>query len=180
MSVPRAATANVLGALALAIADQLDATVSPASGGDSATAALSALDQFLEKPNVTRMRDVLGLTHSGTVRLLERLAAAGLVTRGSGPDKRTRSVQLTTRGRRAARSAADQRAAYLEAVLDGLTPSETQTLHDLLSTLMSQVVNIKDGGAWICRRCNLRACGRPEGQCPAAIAAAHKYGQAAD
>ena len=174
MSAARAATANVLGALALAIADQLDAS-SGARGGDSPASALSALHQFLDKPSVTRLRDVLGLTHSGTVRLLERLAGAGLVTRGSGPDGRTRAVQLTARGRRAAQTAADRRAAYLDAVLDGLTPSEQQTLHELLARLMSQVVNLKDGGPWICRRCDVRACGRPDGNCPAATAATLKY-----
>lgn len=178
MSAPRAATANVLGALALVITDQLDAATSPAGGGGSATAALSALDQFLDKPSVTRLRDVLGLTHSGTVRLLERLDTAGLITRGAGPDGRTRSIRLTPRGRRSARSAAEQRAAYLDAVLDGLTASELQTLHDLLARLMTQAVNLKDSGAWICRRCDLRACSRPEGHCPAATAAAHKYGLA--
>ena len=178
MSAPRAATANVLGALALVITDQLDATTSPAGAGGSATAALSALDQFLDKPSVTRLRDVLGLTHSGTVRLLERLDVAGLITRGAGPDGRTRSIRLTARGRRSARSSAEQRAAYLNAVLDGLTPSEMQTLHGLLARMMSEAVSIKEGGAWICRRCDLRACGRSDGNCPAATAATHKYGLA--
>lgn len=178
MSAPRAATTNVLGALALLITDQLDAATSPARGGGSATAALSALDQFLDKTSVTRLRDVLGLTHSGTVRLLERLDGAGLIIRGAGPDGRTRSVRLTSRGRRSARSAAKQRAAYLDAVLDGLTPTEVQTLHGLLTQLMTQAVNLKEGGAWICRRCDLRACGRSDGNCPAATAAAQKYGLA--
>lgn len=176
MSASRAATANVLSALALVITDQLDAAALPAGGGGSATAALSALDQFLDKSSVSSLRDVLGLTHSGTVRLLERLDVAGLVTRGNGPDGRTRSVRLTSRGRRSARRAAEQRAAFLDAVLDGLTPTEVQTLHGLLARLMTEVVNLKEGGAWICRRCDLHACGRSEGHCPAATAAAHKYG----
>lgn len=41
---------------------------------------------------------------------------------------------------------------------------------------MGQVVQHKRGGAWICRMCNLQACGRAEGNCPAANAAAIKYG----
>jgi DNA-binding MarR family transcriptional regulator len=176
VSASRAATANVLGALALAIADQLAPTGPPAGSADSAAAALSALDEFLDEPSVTVLCDVLGLSHSGTVRLLERLSAADLVTRGPGPDGRTRSVHLTAAGRRAARNAADKRAAYLDGMLEGLTPNERQTLHGLLAKLMSQAVDMKAGGAWICRRCNLRACGRPQGNCPAAIAAAHKYG----
>jgi len=50
----------------------------------------------------------------------------------------TRSVRLTARGRRSARRAAEQRAAYLNALLDGLTPTEVQTLHDLLTRLMTE------------------------------------------
>jgi DNA-binding MarR family transcriptional regulator len=176
VSASRAATANVLGALALVITDQLDAATSPAGGGGSAAAALSALDQFLDKPSVTRLRDVLGLTHSGTVRLLERLDVAGLIARGAGPDGRTRSVRLTSRGRHTARSAARHRAVYLDAVLGALTATEVQALHGLLARMMTEAVNLKDGGAWICRRCDLGACGRSAGNCPAATAAVDKYG----
>jgi DNA-binding MarR family transcriptional regulator len=174
VSATRAAAANVLGALALAIADQLDTGTSPAGGSEAA--ALSALDQFPDTPSVSRIRDVLGLTHSGTVRLLERVAVAGLITREPGPDKRTRSVRLTARGRRVARSTAAQRAAYLDAVLNGLTPAQVRTLNHLLAKLMSEVVDLKEGGPWICRRCDLSACGRSEGDCPAAAAADRKYG----
>ena len=174
----RAATANVLGALALAVADQLPVDAIPPGGrADSAAAALSALDQFLDRPTVDQLRRVLGLTHSGAVRLLDRLATAGLVERGSGPDGRSRSVRLTAAGRRAARRVAERRAGYLDALLAGLSADETHTLHDLLGRVMARVVEHKDGGAWICRRCDLRACGRAAGDCPAANAAAEKYGR---
>ncbi|MDQ6874727.1 MAG: MarR family winged helix-turn-helix transcriptional regulator [Actinomycetota bacterium] len=175
MNPQRAATANILGALALAVAGQLDTTEVSAGHAGSDTAALSALDQFLDRPNVSRLCSVLGLSHSGTVRLLDRLGALGLVTRRSGVDGRTRAVTLTPQGRRAARRAAQSRAAYLDALLNDLSLSEIRTLHGLLARLMSQVVTSKYGGAWICRRCDLRACGRDEGTCPAANAAAIKY-----
>jgi DNA-binding MarR family transcriptional regulator len=172
----RGATANVLGALALAIATQLNESGAATGRSDSDLAALSALDQFLNGTSVNRLRDVLGLTHSGTVRLLERLVTAGLVTRGPGVNGRTRAVTLTARGRRAARRAADQRAGYLDTVLGDLAPHELAQLHVLLERLTNHVVQIKDGGPWICRRCDLQACGRNEGRCPVATAAAHKYG----
>jgi hypothetical protein len=41
---------------------------------------------------------------------------------------------------------------------------------------MGQIVQHKQGGAWICRMCDLQACGRGAGNCPAANAAAIKYG----
>jgi DNA-binding MarR family transcriptional regulator len=177
VSEDRAATANVLGALALAVADQISVAVAPAGGrSDSAAAALSALYHFLDHPTVDRLCQVLGLTHSGGVRLVDRLAGAGLVERGPGTDGRSRSVRLTPAGRRAARRVSDQRIAYLTSLLDDLSAAEARLLRDLLGRVMGQVVRQKQGGAWICRMCQLEACGRAAGNCPAANAAAARFG----
>jgi len=40
---------------------------------------------------------------------------------------------------------------------------------------MAQVVQHKQGGAWICWMCHLQVCRRAAGTCPAAGAAAIKY-----
>jgi DNA-binding MarR family transcriptional regulator len=176
VSADRAAAANVLGAVALAVAGQMPVTVTPAGGrSDSAAAALSALYHFPGHPTVDRLGQVVGLTHSGAVRLVDRLAGAGLVERAPGTDRRSRSVRLTASGRRAARRVSDRRIAYLTALLAGFSPAEIGALHELLGGVMGQVVRRKRGGAWICRLCNLQACGRAAGNCPAANAAAIKY-----
>ncbi len=170
--------ANLLGAVALVLSDQTTEGVAAMAGQSvSAAAALSALHQFLDRPTVDRLRQVLGLTHSGAVRLVDRLAEAGLVIRGAGADGRTRSVALTEAGRRAAEQVAAARAALLVGALAGLSPAERQTLHSLLGRVMATVVDGKDGGAWICRLCDLTACGRAQGHCPAANAAAVKRGR---
>jgi DNA-binding MarR family transcriptional regulator len=169
--------ANVLGALSLVVTDLTARAVAEATGQSvSAAAALSALDQFLDRPSLDQLRKVLGLTPSGAVRLVDRLAAAGLVERGPGGDGRSRSVVLTEAGRRAAARIGQARAGLLGAALADLSPAELQDLHSVLSRIMSNVVQAKEGGAWICRLCDLTACGRPAGQCPAATAAAAKYG----
>jgi rubrerythrin len=115
------------------------------------------------------------LTSSGVVRLVDRLADAGLVTRGTGEDGRSRSVVLTDAGERVARQITAARAALLAGVLDELSHAERETLHALMSRIMASVVHSKEGGAWICRLCDLDACGRASGHCPAANAAAAKY-----
>lgn len=169
--------ANVLGALSLVITDLTAQAVAAAAGQSvSAAAALSALHQFLDRPTLDRLRRVLGLTPSGAVRLVDRLAEAGLVERGPGGDGRSRSVVLTEAGRRAAERIATARAELLAGVLADLSSTDRQDLHTLLSRIMSNVVRVKEGGAWTCRLCDLAACGRPAGQCPAATAAAAKYG----
>ena len=166
--------ANLLGALALVVTDQTAQTVA-AETDCPAAAALSALHHFLDRPTLDQLRKVLGLTPSGAVRLVDRLADAGLVTRGTGGDGRSRSVLLTEAGKRAAQQITAARAALLRGVLDELTPAERDTLHSLMSRVMANVVSSKEGGAWICRLCDLDACGRPAGHCPAASAAAAKY-----
>jgi DNA-binding MarR family transcriptional regulator len=168
--------ANLLGALALVITDQTAQAVAAAAGQSvSAAAALSALHHFLDGPTIDQLHKVLGLTPSGAVRLVDRLAAAGLVTRGPGDDGRSRSVVLTDHGLRAARQVTVARAAMLSSLLDELSPAERETLHSLMSRIMAGVVGSKEGGAWICRMCDLDACGRASGHCPAASAAAAKY-----
>ena len=120
---------------------------------------------------------MLGLTPSGAVRLIDRLAADGFVTRSAGPDGRTRSIVLTARGRRVAERVAAARAAVLQPLVDDLSSAEQETLCDLLNRMMAKVVAAKEGGPWICRLCDIGACGRGEGRCPAANAGAVKYGQ---
>lgn len=170
-----ARAANVLGALALVVGDRTGDAVAAVAGHVSTAAALSALHQFLDRPTLDDLRRVLGLTPSGAVRLVDRLAEAGLVDRGPGADRRSRAVTLTPRGRQAARRIGEARAAALGELLAGLSPAELETLHGLLGRIMANVVAAKDGGAWICRLCDLEACGRAAGKCPAANAAAVKY-----
>ncbi len=169
--------ANVLGALALVLTDRMSqAAAQAADQSPSAAAALSALHQFLDRPTIDRLRQVLGLTPSGAVRLIDRLADAGLVTRGPGDDGRSRSVTLTARGRRVAVRVAAARRATLAEALAGLSVADRATLGALLDRMMANVVGVKDGGAWICRLCDLTACERADGRCPAANAAALRYG----
>src|SRR5205085_805848 len=91
-------TANLLGALSLAIADR--------TGPANDAAALSALLHFLESPSIDLLRRVLGLTSSGTVRLVDRLEGDGLVRRRGGGDGRVTVIELTAAGRRAAEQVA--------------------------------------------------------------------------
>lgn len=176
-----AATANVLGALSQVITDQTVIAVAAATGqSPTSAAALSALTEFLDRPTVDQLRKVLGLTPSGAVRLVDRLAGAGLVTRGAGSDGRTRSVTLTERGKRLAAEINSARRRVLDEMLDGMTTPERETLHGLMSRVMANAVQLKDGGAWICRLCDLETCERGLGRCPAALAARQKYADAND
>jgi len=168
--------ANLLGAFAGVIADMTTAEMTAVSGlAASDVSALSALRHFLRKPTIDQLHQVLGLTPSGTVRLVDRLSENGFVTRGPGADGRSRTVALTARGRRVADRITAARADTLRSSLARLTPAQREILHELIGQIMVTVVDEKTGGAWICRLCDTRACGRAEGLCPTANAAAAKY-----
>ena len=174
----RGALANVLGALALVVTDELGRSVTADVGSVTDAAALSALAQFLDGATVDRVHQVLGLTPSGAVRLVDRLEAADLVTRSPGPDGRSRAVRLTEAGRQRALAVGGARSAYLSGLVGALDPADVDVLRGLLAKVMAAVVGAKDGGAWTCRLCDLTACRRAQGECPALNAAQERFGLA--
>ena len=176
-AAPADQTANLLGALALAVTDRVAEAVTDRSGcSESAAAALSALDQFLDRPSVDRLSQVLGLSQSGTVRLVDRLEQDGLVRRGPGVDGRTTAVPLTAAGRRVARGLEAARLHVLDSVLGPLTDDERRTLATLVGRMLVGMMREPGATRWTCRMCDLAACGRPAGHCPLEREARARYG----
>jgi DNA-binding MarR family transcriptional regulator len=175
---------NLLAALSLNLAEESQAALERASGlTGSATAALLALEEFLGDAHVGRLADVLGLTHSGAVRLVSQLERSGLAERRSGADRRRVEVRLTALGRRRARQARRARDAVIQQATSGLTGADADALEELLDKLVSARVESRveqrragGSGSWWCRTCDFAACGRPEGRCPAQVSAARMFG----
>src|SRR3954454_4842348 len=94
-------TANVLGAMADALAREVDAAMAAsASRSGGRAAALTALAAFASGSPIDRLAWSLGLSHSRVVRLVDQLEADGHVTRARGTaDRRTVHVTLTEAGR---------------------------------------------------------------------------------
>jgi DNA-binding MarR family transcriptional regulator len=162
--------ANILGALALVVSDRMTAAIEGASAhAVTGATALSALHHFLPpEPSIDLLRQVLGLTHSGTVRLVDRLEDAGHVRRVPGPDGRTTTVRLTPAGRRAARRVSGARSDGLGDALDALSPAEQDQLADLAGRILDGLKRGAGATRWGCRLCDTGACGRAEGRCPVA------------
>ena len=171
---------NLLAALSLNLADEAAAALERASGlTGSATAALLALQEFLGETHIGRLADVLGLTHSGAVRLVSQLEATGFAARSTGTDRRRVQVRLTARGRQRAVAARAARDAVVRDTTQGLTDDEAAVLEGLLAKLVearvtTRVEGRREGkpGSWWCRTCNFTACRRSEGLCPAQATAA--------
>lgn len=174
--------ANALGALSLVVANRMNSAVeNVAALGPSAPAALVALHEFLDGGSMTQLSSVLGLTHSGTVRLVDRLTAEGLVSRGRSQDGRVVSITLTRQGRRVAARVLQTRRESLDSALSELTPAQisiASTIMDKMLTTLT-LTRAKEGSAstddspvpWLCRLCEFDACGRGKGNCPVSNAA---------
>jgi DNA-binding MarR family transcriptional regulator len=169
-------TGNLLGALSLAVTDRTSAAAGDALGqSESAAVALSALHQFLDDPSLDLLRQVLGLTPSGTVRLVDRLQASGYVTRRPGRDGRSVSLRLTAAGRHAAERVTTARAEVLQDALSSLARDEREELDRLLSRVIVGLIRGPGATRWICRLCDTTACGREAGHCPVASAARERF-----
>lgn len=167
--------ANVLGALALIVTDRTAEAIVTAVGeplSGTTAAALSALHHFLDQPSIDRLRQVLGLTPSGTVRLVDRLVEASLVTRGPGRDGRSRVITLTENGQRIAEQITAARAAVLSNALNRLPADDRSTLEELMGRLLAGFVRGPGATRWGCRLCDTQACERDQGRCPIAGEAA--------
>jgi DNA-binding MarR family transcriptional regulator len=170
-------TGNLLGALSLSIADRTADAVGDAAGqSESAASALSALYHFLDSPSVDLLRRVLGLTPSGTVRLVDRLEDAGYVVRRPGRDGRSVSLALTASGRRAAARVTAARGEVLESALAVLSTDERDAFEHALERVVVGLIRGPGAVRWMCRLCDMKACGRDVGRCPVANAARELYG----
>jgi MarR family transcriptional regulator, negative regulator of the multidrug operon emrRAB len=163
---------NLVGAFSLAVADRLVAvTQAAAQAGVSAPAALSTLLTYSETPiSIERLRTIIGLSHSTTVRLVDTLCEEGLVERQPGGDGRERSLRLTRRGTRVAQRVRDERAALLAAIVATLDRNERRQLEALLAGLLETMVGSRTEARLICRLCDHDVCAR-RGSCPVDAAA---------
>lgn len=164
--------ANLLGAVSLAVSDRIRAAAERgAAQGGSAPAALVSLATYLDGSPIDAVRGPLRLTHSATVRVVDRLVAAGLVRRREGPDRRSVAVELTPEGHRAAAEAVRARGEALEEALSELDPNERTELARLHSKILQALTDGRSAAGNICRLCDSHACGHEQGRCPVTQAA---------
>jgi DNA-binding MarR family transcriptional regulator len=173
--------ANLLGSLSLALSDRISDAISSEArqserpGSETAAEALSALHHFLDGPSIDLLRTVLGLTSSGTVRLVDRLEHAGYVERRAGEDGRTTTVWLTRSGQELARRVSGAREAVLVDALAALSPEQRDVLETLTGTMLVGLMRGPGATRWSCRLCNTGVCGVDTRACPVTRAAYERY-----
>jgi DNA-binding MarR family transcriptional regulator len=165
-------TAQLLGALALALADRAGAAVEADAGlAGSDAAALVTLRNYAEGEPLDLLRRALALSHPGVVRLADRLQARGLVERHrSERDGRAVALRLTPAGRRAADAALAARGEAIGAALATLEPAQRRVLAPMLESMLGAQTTDSTASLVICRMCDPDVCGHPD-RCPVTQAA---------
>lgn len=159
-----ARAANLVGALTLALADELS-TVTEAGAGHKA-ASPAAIVSVGSNPGISieTLRRILGLSHSGTVRLLDQLEAEGVVERKPGKDARSVALVLTAAGRRTYREILDARREAMSAALSPLSATERSQFIKLTEKVLFGMTRNLDHSDQICRLCEETVC--PSATCP--------------
>ncbi|WP_407050942.1 MarR family winged helix-turn-helix transcriptional regulator [Methyloraptor flagellatus] len=154
----RLRTANLLGALALEVTQRAEQSAKRHPNETlSSSAALNVIG-FYDGCSNNTLAQALGLSHTATVRLVDKLEAAGLVTSETGTDRRSVALKLTTSGRERARDIVAERCRQICDVLDMLPEADLQHLERITETLLRGMVDAAGDADHICRLCDETVC----------------------
>ncbi len=150
---------NLFGALALALTDRVAAALEATLGiGGNAGAALLSIGTRPGE-SIDQLSRVLGLTHSATVRMVDRLEQPGWVRRDRWVrDGRTAALTLTATGRSAFRRLLKARNTALNQVTGVLGDRERETLRKLLTKMLASLPDDRAEARHICRMCEHGMC----------------------
>lgn len=150
--------ANLLGALSLAVMDRIEQGARDIIGHGGETPA--ALVVIGYGPGITndKLRRILGRSHSGTVRLVDRLVSDHLVERRPGKDGREVALYLTAKGAARRKDLLLSRISAVKSLLDVLSPAETKRLGTLIRRLLAKQDTSEMDRFTICRMCDDRVC----------------------
>ncbi len=163
--------ANLVAAFALQAGGQIESRARQTAGRSTTDAvALVLLHGALAGASQEAVAEVLGLTASGTVRLVNRLAREGLVVREQR-DGRTVALRLTAAGTALAAEILRARMAAVQRLLAYLDEPDHQQLADLTARMLAGLTRDGVSANQICRMCDLSVC-HDRDRCPVTEAAA--------
>lgn len=156
---PGSHTANILGALSLLIQDRVERSWHAAL--DLSPMAAAALVQIDSEPgsSIEQVAGRIGLTHSATVRIIDKLADRGLVEKDRArKDARAQSLKLTRSGKGTAQQLHAARNQVTDGLLAGLSPAQHQALEQAIAVILYQAVEPGREADITCRVCDERRC----------------------
>lgn len=151
-------TTNLLGTVGLAVASRIEAAARAILSHAGETPAALVVIGYGLGPSNEALRAILGLSHPGAVRLVDRLVADGLVERRPGADRRSIALFLTDAGHRLRDDLLKGRLAAIRPLLAALTHEEQDLLGILLAKLLAGMPASDAERCHLCRLCDDRAC----------------------
>ncbi|MEM6583547.1 MAG: MarR family winged helix-turn-helix transcriptional regulator [Pseudomonadota bacterium] len=151
-------TSNLLGVVALAVADRIEASALQILNHAGETPAALVVIGYGLGPSNDLLRRVLGLSHPGTVRLVDRLVADGLVERRRGRDRREIALYTTKKGQAVREEILAGRLTTIRPLLEHLTNQEQDILDRLLHKMLSSLDTTDMQRRTLCRLCDDRVC----------------------
>ncbi len=151
-------TANLLGVIGLSIADRIHNSALEVMNRAGETPAALVILGYGFGPSNDKLRQVLGLSHPGTVRLVDRLVADGLVERRKGRDNREIALYLTDKGHASREDLLQGRLASIRSLLTPLDEEEQQSLDAILRKLLISMHPNDLERRRLCRLCDDRVC----------------------
>ena len=151
-------TANLLHAMATAIADrQLSAMTETVELSPTAIAVVLTLGQYTRQ-SLTDLATITALSHSATVRLVDRLEQEGLVERGKDKQGRSVPVSLTATGQETYTRLRRKQSEALTRLLDPLSQDDKNALTRVAERLLTQLTDAGASRDHICRYCDEAVC----------------------
>jgi DNA-binding MarR family transcriptional regulator len=151
-------TANLLGAVGLAVVDRIEETAREILSHAGETPAALVVIGYGMGPSNDQLRRILGLSHPGTVRLVDRLVADGLVERRDGRDRRAIALYLSERGMALREDLLKSRLAVIRPLVAALSDAEQETFAALLHKMLSSMETTDWERRTLCRLCDNRVC----------------------
>ncbi len=147
-------TVDIVGAAALAISDAVWEALS------TERSDVAALNLVIAEvgPSIGELARSLKLSHSATVRLVDRLEAQGLVARSRPGPGRTVLVLVTTLGRKRSQRNSLRRSVLLERAIAGFTTEERRSFVELLVRATRNLARDQNEIDRACRLCEQSEC----------------------
>ncbi|MGA0532798.1 MarR family winged helix-turn-helix transcriptional regulator [Hansschlegelia sp. KR7-227] len=150
---------NVVGALALALSDSVLQGAETQAPEPGQAAAAIALLRHAPGMAIEQLRRALKMSHPGTVRLVDRLVAGGLVERRpSEQDRRAVALHLTEAGDRKCAAILRARGERVQRSLGALDEFELNALGQIAEKLLAALVHNLDEAYTVCRLCDVDVC----------------------
>lgn len=155
-------TSNLLGVVGLAVADRIQQNTQSTLKHSGETPAALVVIGYGFGPSNDTLRRILGLSHSGTVRLVDRLVEEDLVERRAGRDQREVALFATKKGKAVREKILKGRLSGVTPLLENLSSDEQETLGKLFFKMLSSLETTDFERRSLCRLCDKRVCH----QCP--------------